>query len=98
MLPLRNKLVALTILTIVLALALRFYGEILFIKDIEVYVSDNVRNKFLELDIVNGSPFIYRNVILHVNLVSRDGGKVVFLSNYTSASTVGNVFTSFYPK
>jgi len=83
MFPLRNKLVALTILTIVLALALRFYGEIWFLKNVEVYVSSNVRSRLLELDVVNDSPFTYRNVILRVNLVSKDGGGVVFSSNYT---------------
>jgi len=83
MFPLRNKLVALAILAIVLALAMRFYGEILFLKNIEVYVSGNVSSKSLKLIIVNDSPFTYRNVILHVNLVSRDSGKVVFSSNYT---------------
>jgi len=86
MLPLRNKLVALTILALVLALALRFYGEIWFIKDIEVYVSGNVRNKSLELNIVNDSPFTYHDVILRVNLVSKDGGDVIFSSNYTLGS------------
>ncbi len=78
MFPLGNKLVALTILTIVLALALRFYGEIWFLKNVEVYVTSNVRSRSLELDVVNDSPFTYRNDILRVNLVSKDSGGVVF--------------------
>jgi len=86
MFPLRNKLVALTVITIVLALALRFYGEIWFTKDIEVYVSGNVQNKSFELDIVNDSPFTYHDVILHVNLKSKDSGKTVLSSNYTLGS------------
>ena len=78
----RRKFVIATLL-LTLALAMRLYSETLYVGKIEISITGNASTGSVKLNIINNTPYTYHDVFLHVYLIAKTTGRIVFSENYT---------------